>query len=769
MNVVIRWLLTVAALLFVYLYHRVGFALALLWSLLLGLGLLLVAGPLLIMLGRSVKKKNAAASATDPASIASSATTATAAATDAHAPPENLISPGQAHAESGKRVSFVPRGEIGMGGPVYGDYQLPGGLFVLGSYENGALSKDGRWFVASNHYSGNDCGFVLDCERRLLWQLRTWQQLGWQDNQLWMAPIQGGQPRRLQEVLEHDPQTPMDYLAIADLWLPRSFIETLPPVLLEPQRPAGAPPLSLHKRMPESLAALQDPLKPLNSTRYHLWLDNQDSGLLVLGEKDLCWRPDGNALAVRAISANSYDWTYHLWSEGRGWAEVRPWVAYLDEPTLVLGVPQSLSADTLRVEGMLMEHSRRGWPDSWKAVSGKLQAGEFYRGGGLHGKATIPGELTASMALRTREQPLRSFHVCLSLSSAERWLEYAGVRIVPTASSSDGQQGRYRYEGPGWTIDEALLEHRVSPDGRWWTTIAAAAAPALPQRLLALDTQHGRLHTLELPWPLLSLDSIADNELQAATLRGWVSEKKAEPDALRRCDVALSDPAQAVPFINTQAARGGLFWIHMQRIAIAPSGIEMLPDWRVPRGPVAANGAVDLLLPAPQGSDAAWLFGVDTSWHDGRLDPRTVRSGFLRTRSGLAMRDITPSLLWSEDGRYLLFLQWRNRWVYRSLKQDEWWLHAFDTHEHLLHRHPKPILQLPQLTEFRRGVIKLGLYRRDWIEPRDRPRPTKLPFAEIIAPGQRVALQEHQGLWLEKVELNHAKYWAAMAFPDPPG
>lgn len=767
MNVVLRWLLTAAIVLFVYLCSRVGFAHAILWSLMIGLGLLVGVCLLLILIGRRANK-NGSATPTDQASATASAPATTAANTDDAAALGHLISPEQACARSSKRVSFIMRGEIGMGGPVYGDYQLPGGLIVLGSYENGTLSKDGRWFVASSHYSGNNCGFVVDCEQRLLWQLRTWKQTGWEGNQLWIEPIEGGQVRRLQDVLEQYPQKPMNYLAIADLWLPRDFVEKLPPAALEPKRPATAPMLALHKRMPERLAALDDPLKPLNASNYHLWLDNQDTGLLLQSPENLCWRSDGHALAVRAISAEKFDWSYHLWTKDHGWRELEPWIPCPDEPTLVLGLPQSLTADTLRVAGYLTEHSRHGWPDSWTAISSKAHAGEFYRGGGLHSEAIIPDSLSPSMMLRTRRQALRSFHVCLSLDSAEHWLECGDVCIVPTATSADGQQRRYRYQGPTWAIEQALLEHRQSADGRWWTTIAAAEAPALPQRLLALDTHQARLHALDLPWPVLSLDSIADGQLQAATLRGWVSGKP-EPNALRRCDVAWSDVAQAVPFIRTQAARGGKFWIHMQRIALTHSGIAPLPDWRTPSGPVAANGAVDLLVPAPPGNDAAWLFGVDTSWHDGRIDTRLPRSGFLRTRSGLAMREITPSFLWSEDGRYLLFLQWRNRWAYTSLQNDEWLLHAFDTREHQLYRHPKRIMQLPQLKSIRHDVITIELYENNWIEAKDRPRQQKMPLTELLDPRQLVPLKQHQGLWLAQVELNHAKYWTATVFPEPSG
>jgi hypothetical protein len=680
-----------------------------------------------------------------------------------------LTPPEQLRDETASKVRFLLRGERGMGGPVDGDYILPGGLVLTGGCaDDGVLSPDGRWFVVGTTGSrdADGCNYLLDGERRLLWRLPAWRQFGWQDSLLWIVPDDGGLPRPLHDVLDEDPQAPMDFLACGDLWFPRDYLERHRTPSLAPG-PASAPAVALHRSLPASLSALADPPSFLEGHRYRLLLDGQDSGFMVQCQEDLCWREDGEALAILATAPKGYDRSWHVWTRGHGWRDVEPWIALPDDPRLQMGQPQSLTTDTLRVAGRLTEHGRRGWPDSWDTVPADgHEAGAFYRGGNVYSEVQVPDGLEPSMALRVRTDPGRSFDICRSLDTSAHWLECGDVRIVPVGLAPDGRQGRYRYEGPGWSIEHALLEHRVSPDRRWWTTIAAADAPGLPCRLFALDTNGPRLHALDMPWPLLSLDSIADGELQATVLRGWLAGTN-EPDPLHRCDVALAGPEQAVSFVRDHASREGRFWLRMQRIALLPPGPKLLPDWHVPQAPLAANAAVELLLPAPRGDDAAWLFGVDTSWRDGRLDPRLPRAGYLRTRSGLAMADVSPSLLWSEDGRYLAFAQWRRRGMHGERDGEQWLLHLFDARERELFRHPQPPGCMPQLTGMRNGQLQLRIYDREWIERGERSRKTSMPLAGLLDPALRVPLHEGSGLWFPDAMPGHAQRWVAMGFPGP--
>ncbi|HEV7778469.1 MAG TPA: hypothetical protein VGO76_16475 [Luteibacter sp.] len=677
-----------------------------------------------------------------------------------------LTPPAQLRAATAARVRFLARGELGMGGPVDGDYLLPGGLAVIGGCaEDAVLGPDGRWFIAASPRSRytDSCDYVLDAERRLLWRLPDWRQVGWRQNDPWVAPVGGGEPRPLRDVLESESQLPMDYVACADVWLPRDVFERCQPPSLD-TGPGTAPPLALRKAMPPSLAALDDPLTFLQDKRYQLWMDGRDSGLLVQGGDDLCWRDDGSALAVRAIAPTGYRCSWRLWTKAEGWRELVPWNVRPDEPVVVPGDPQSLDGSFLRIAGYLTEHGRRGWPDSWVGIGAGQPASALYRGGGVHSDVTVVDGFEPSLALRVRTEPQRTPRICMTLDGKSRWLESGRVRIVPIVASDDGRQVRYRYEGPGWSIEDALLEHRVSPDGHWWTAIAAAVEPALPRRLLALDTRTGKVHALDLPYPLLSLDSITDGELQATVLLGWHAGK-ASPGPLSSFESLPTVPAQDIPFVLARASREGYFRLRAQRIALLAAGPALLPDWHVPTGPIAANAAVELLLPAPHGNDAAWLFGVDTSWRDGRLDPRLPRSGYLRTRGGLAMEDIAPSLLWTADGRYLLFTQWRRRDDHRELAEDEWVLHVFDNQARELFRLPRAPGCLPQLEGIHHGSLRMKVYERPWIEPGERPRRVDLAWAQMLETGLRVPLHEAQGLYFRKGAVKDAARWAAMAFP----
>ena len=198
-------------------------------------------------------------------------------------------------------------------------------------------------------------------------------------------------------------------------------------------------------------------------------------------------------------------------------------------------------------------------------------------------------------------------------------------------------------------------------------------------------------------------------------------------------------------------------WCELQ---VSAQGLNVLPNWREVTQPQVAIADGDFVQPAPNGEDAAWLFGCETEYADSWLRVHSPRlGGYLLTASGCAVNDLAPSMIWSEDARYLALTRLHSD-VDGAMA---WQLLLLDVQERTLRQSPQWLRNRPQFEGFTGEALKVRLFQHDWAAEGDRDRGSinviklrdvlTLPAEPLLPSG---------GLWLTKDQLANAPAWQAL-------
>ncbi|MFT4265672.1 MAG: hypothetical protein QM586_00380 [Xenophilus sp.] len=220
--------------------------------------------------------------------------------------------------------------ELGMGGPMFGDYLFPDGVVLQGIYP-GRFSDGGRWFFAGLPPSDERGGRLLfDRQRRRIYSgpglanIRaildtgpgeaeayvggTYPDFDWTPLAGWLAQCEA-----------------VDLVAVRDLWLlPDLARDTLAftAQLRDFPAPSGGHSLRGLPWLPERLRDLPHPLAPLQTPTWQLEADGEISDLLLAADEKPTWDANGQGLVCRATPLHAerfYPQALWRWQAGQGW------------------------------------------------------------------------------------------------------------------------------------------------------------------------------------------------------------------------------------------------------------------------------------------------------------------------------------------------------------------------------------------------------------------------------------------------------------------
>lgn len=663
------------------------------------------------------------------------------------------------HTPEGQAIRYLSWGEIAMGGPVYVDCLMPDGVLLEGIGSGSCFSDDGRYFLAPLP-SRNAWGLLLlDRQQRCVYRCQP-EQTPWQisgcDGQ-WIrgqySPLGANQAVQLalDEVLARAQCVAL--VAIADLWLDPRWQAQLDNA---PRRWPGMPSgLAAHGRpfLPESLQALEDPLRPLRYPEYQLWLGEQATGLLLGEDASPCW--DGQWLACQARSLEQPEaaWSYWLGAPQQPWRDLgRPQLAEQERLALYPGAIRGIENGQLWIDVELGSPlPNRG--EYGEQLSDYLSTVETKRGHDAWGRIR-PGEC-APTCLEVlwpgdgQRQRLRS-----QVLSGQRHLlfdEVAREQGWPAyALSLDGQvvQGQWQ------------LEHRLSSDQRWVALLPACAAPALAEQVQVLELASGRL--LASP-PLLveRLRDFHDGVLEVVTLQGLCSEGF-QPHPLYMADQPAPPAGEAARYYLERGY--GRACHRLQRLHCRDEGLQLQAEWRLVSRPQAVNADGDFILPAPGGQDAAWLRGCETEYPDNWLREQCARrDGYVLTASGCALFGVTPSMAWDASGRYLLLTHqrgWDDPHNDDPNHSRQWLLWLLDTQQRSLRRRPGSIGGMPRIDKTDAQGWQVRVFEADWDCPEDAGTVCRVSLEELLAlPAEQLELRGER--WHLPGEQRPVQHWQA--------
>lgn len=656
----------------------------------------------------------------------------------------------------GEPIRLFGGGEIAMGGPSYCDYLFPDGVLLLGLGSSALFSADARYFVAPIPSRERWGLLVLERETRTLYRFSEidcfWELDAFDEHLLGRhSPLGDNQAYRLdlRGLLKQSSGVALQ--AVGDLWLEPDAGWQLPAACDYPA-PAGHQ-LRGEPWLPASLRALDDPLAPLRRPALRLWLDAQDSGLLLAPDEPLAWNAAGDGLACRAWPAGQGETGYWLWRQGEGWRLLAPPRDSLeDEPGLLCGSVAALEQDSLLIAAELMltrlEPLRHGQCQQRIYSAIDRLGGHDARGRALLRRCGLQ-RLQLLLPLAAEAPARGQCRLRLTLAGARR------VELHWLRDSADGRLGAYACLLDGERLPgEWQLDVRSSDDGAQLALLGFAEAPAAPGVIGLLEVAEGRLHSRALDVPLGRLLDLHDGRLWLSAIVGRVEEGHATTP-LQRFTRQAPHPQRAAAFIRPQADSHLCY----RALCLSVPELQRLPEWRLAGQAQAAYAEGDFILPAPGGADAAWLFGAEAEYHDS--DPRLARSGgCLLTASGIGIAELTPALIWSADARYLLLTRQEpaDDWHDFGTRLPQWQPYLLDLEQRRLYGPGPDLGCLPLLESFADGVLRYRVFDSDWHVPDETGTAAERPLEAMLQwPVQ--ALEPCGSLWLPAGERGRAGQW----------
>ena len=664
----------------------------------------------------------------------------------------------------GEPIHTFNWGEIAMGGPAYCDYLLPDGVVLEGLGSSALFSRDGRYFAAPVPSRDVWSLAIFDRQLRRLYQCpqctEFWELDEFSETEIRgrHSPLVSNQSYKigLADLLRQAQSE--DFIAIGDLWLAPTWAQQLQTDRLEFAAPQGTHVLVGELNLADNLRSLDNPLTPLRYPSYRLLVDDQPSALLLHGGETPVWREDGQALVCRARPQGEEESSWSndcwLWQQDQGWrALAEPWPARADEPSLSWGAPCRLDTRQVWREAYFdfAETDRLGYGYSLQSIHSDT---EILLGHDALGRA-VPGE--------HRLTQLQLATALDGQGASELHLQPMQGQATPCLSwlrdSQDGARGAYACRIGEWQLQgEWCLDHRVSDCGRYLALLAFAEAPAVPHQVVIADMQTRSLLRLEQPLLVARFYDLRGKILSFAHICGRLGEDEISTP-LRRFDRQAPSAASTAAFVAP--VEGSRLYYQVAQVRIETDRLSLLPSWRLAEQAPAANAVGDFVLPAPDGCDAAWLFGAESSYQDNYLRERHPRQGgCLLTASGCAVADLAPAMIWSEDGRYLALTRHLDRFDARfgDSEHDIWQLLLLDLTEKTLRNSRTPIGLMPHFEGFDSQGLRVRSFAYDYQVAEDGGETRLIALDELLAlPAESLIVSA--GLWLPAEEQQRAGQW----------
>ncbi|AOY02334.1 hypothetical protein BJP62_12340 [Jeongeupia sp. USM3] len=668
----------------------------------------------------------------------------------------------------GVPLRVLDHGEIAMGGPQVLTYLLD--YCVLeGASPSARFSSDGRYFVSPMPSRGAWQLLAFDRAERRLYHCRD--ERFWELDHVSNTTLYGRcSPLTDDRAFQVDIATllagtqAIPLVQIRDLWVPEDALDGID---LEPRtlKSHGAR-LSTHLWLPESLAALDEPLEPLRRPRDELRIDGQASGLLLAHtDPELVWSSDGQAFVCRTAWARTAECTYWLWESGKALRQLaEPWQSLNREPHGGIAGVVALEHDVARFRLSLStpelsrgDHGRlSGYPWSLPLTLGFGDDGRVITAevGACELDILLPLDGPGGRdACALESQPLPD-----GRRVGWRWLRDSG----------DGTLGAYRCRIGEWALEgEWLIDHRVSDCGRYVALVAFADAPAVPSRLVIADVTTKELHWVAQPLPGVQLQGFIQQQLHVFHLLGRhdapeiTGPGQGDPGLLRRFDEALPPAELAHAFL--QPRKASRLYYEQECLLRGDDGWTCRPRLRPIQSPPDSLTQGHFAYSAPAPADSAAAFGFDETTIFPADDERiTVNiDGYLLTASGCGLANIGPAMIWSDDGRYLALTRYVSRHAEAGLAEDEWRLMLLDTQAKTLRRYKEGLGCLPRFERFS-GRLDFAVGSETAPEQLQR---FSLSLADMLqAPAE--TLHECHGRWLPQSELHRKHYWQRLSFDN---
>ncbi len=665
----------------------------------------------------------------------------------------------------GEPVRTLHGGEIAMGGPTYATYLFPDGVLLEGLGSSVRFSSSGRYFAAPLPSRGSWGLLILDRQEKRVYRNADigefWELDEFTDEALTgrHSPLVGNQGYRmaLADLLKQSEA--VELVAVRDLWLEPGWQQAgLDKVF---PAPAGTHGLRGISHLPENLRELDDPTELLRYPALRLEVDGELSELLIHADEQPVWGANGQALVCRAIclpETQRWPRPLWLWQAGLGWRQLADsWAGVEGEPDLSWDVVNELGEQTLCLKGALNapQLDRLGFGYALHSCFSNIETvvGHDEEGRILLGELVRTGlSLLQPLAGEGRrgEGALLSQPLQGDLPARFDWRR----------DSVDGRVGAYSCRIGDWQLDgEWLLDHRVSDCGRYLALVAFAEAPAAPSQVCVADIQQRRLlHFTGQPLVARLLD-FRGGVLSLAQVLGRLGRDERDTP-LRRFEQAAPAAPGAARFLRP--VDDSRLYHRQLELRVTEQALEALPSWRLVARPQVANADGDFVLPAPHDKDAAWFFGAQSEYRDHYLRERHPRGdGCLLTASGLAVSNLGPSMIWSEDGRYLALTRYIERMcLHERVESDQWHLLLLDIQARTLRNTGSHMGCMPQFLRFDARGIVWHVLPGDW-EPEGSAREWQersIGLDELLAlcGSPLVARGE---VWLVAEELQRAGQW----------
>jgi hypothetical protein len=229
---------------------------------------------------------------------------------------------------------------------------------------------------------------------------------------------------------------------------------------------------------------------------------------------------------------------------------------------------------------------------------------------------------------------------------------------------------------------------------------------------------------------------------------------------LRRIDEAVPEGSQAYGFtLHREDSR--LFY-EIERIDVDGAALTRVPTTRACRESPAANADGAFMLASPDGRDRAWGFGFTTRHsHDTPAAPRM--SGYVLTGSGIGIPDIAPTMMWSNDSRYLALVRHVDQFhPDNNGRHDQWWLLLLDRQEKTLRRYDESLGSLPRFLAFDENLhVEASDVSPDSVKGTN----TTTCALDTLLKANAEPLERAGACWLPAGELRRAHYWQRLVLP----
>lgn len=664
----------------------------------------------------------------------------------------------------GQPIRVFNYSEIAMGGPVLCDYLFPDGVLLQGLGSSARFSNDGRYFAAPLP-SRQAWGLViLDRQLRQLYQCSCdefWELDAFNDGTLSgrYSPLvdNGARQISLEQLLETAER--VDLVPVVDLWLePGDWQKNLAHETLRHTSPDGQQRLDASLALPPCLRDLPQPCDPLRYPEYRVNINGEPTSLLIKADTAIIWNPDSRSFACRARMGDEQALDYWLWHADRGWQTLPcPWMSADSEPSMGWSAPLSLDDHHLRLSAYF------DYPQPDRGRYG-------YGLHSIHSDCDSQVGHAPNGRIKVAERRLTQVQLAVPLAGDGQ----RGATMLESAPVTGKTRAQFRWQqddslGLGgytctigdWALPGVwLLDHRVSDAGRYIALIPFTLPPATAGHVVVADTQERQL--LNSP-PLLAarLLDFRGPRLSLAVIRGRLDQDQ-PGSPLQRFDQSPPEAADAAEF--GQHRPDSRLYYEWCELEVSPQCLTALPDWRLVKQPQSAIADASFIQPAPLDKDAAWLFGCETEYADSWLRVQSPRlGGYLLTASNCAISDLAPSMIWSEDARYLALTR-----LHTDVDDDHggrlaWQILLLDVQERTLRQSPQRLRNRPQFESFKADALKVRLFLRDWEaeDETDRGSITVLKLSDLLArPAE--ALCPLAGLWLTKDQLGNAEAWRAL-------